>query len=62
MKVTGKSESVINQLSMAITEELEAEDRLNAEVRKMLTQFEREFAEGRADYPKNVYHGEAKID
>ena len=52
LQVSGKTESVIKRLSVAITEELEAEDRLNAEVRKMLTQFEREFSEGRADYQK----------
>jgi hypothetical protein len=36
----------------AITTELHVEDRLNADVRDMLKQFEREFAEGRADYQK----------
>ncbi len=43
---------VIQQLETAITHELEMEDRLNADVREMLKQFEQEFAEGRADYQK----------
>ncbi len=52
LKIQGKPEPVIQQLETAITHELEAEDRLNADVREMLKQFEREFAEGRADYQK----------
>jgi len=52
LQIQGKSEVVIQQLESAILSELQVEDRLNADVREMLKQFEREFAEGRADYQK----------
>ena len=52
LKVEGKAEPVVQQLETAITTELQVEDRLNADVRDMLKQFEQEFSEGRADYQK----------
>ena len=52
LKIQGKPEPVIQQLEAAITKELEVEDRLDADVRGMLKQFEQEFTEGRADYQK----------
>ena len=52
LQIKGKPETVIQQLEAAITKELEVEDRLNADVREMLKQFEQEFTEGRADYQK----------
>lgn len=52
LQIHGKSELVIQKLESAILSELQVEDRLNADVREMLKQFEREFAEGRADYQK----------
>ena len=52
LQIQGNAEEVIRKLESAITTELEVEDRLNADVREMLKQFEREFAEGRADYQK----------
>lgn len=52
LEIHGKSEVVIQKLESAIVSELQVEDRLNADVREMLKQFEREFAEGRADYQK----------
>ena len=52
LQVQGKTEPVIQQLEGAITQELEVEDRLNADVREMLKQFEQEFTKGRADYQK----------
>lgn len=52
LQIQGKPEVVIQQLESAILSELQVEDRLNADVREMLKQFEREFAEGRADYQK----------
>ncbi len=52
LQIQGKPEAVIQQLETAITTELEVEDRLNADVREMLKQFEQEFASGRADYQK----------
>lgn len=52
LQIQGKPEVVIQKLEEAILTELQVEDRLNADVREMLKQFEREFAEGRADYQK----------
>ena len=52
LKVEGKPGPVVQQLETAITTELQVEDRLNADVRDMLKQFEKEFSEGRADYQK----------
>jgi hypothetical protein len=52
LEIHGKPEVVIQKLESAIVSELQVEDRLNADVREMLKQFEREFAEGRADYQK----------
>jgi uncharacterized protein len=52
LQIQGKPEGVIQKLESAILSELQVEDRLNADVREMLKQFEREFAEGRADYQK----------
>jgi hypothetical protein len=52
LEVQGKLEPVVQHVDSAITTELHVEDRLNADVRDMLKQFEREFAEGRADYQK----------
>ena len=52
LQIQGKPEVVIQKLETAILSELQVEDRLNADVREMLKQFEREFAEGRADYQK----------
>jgi hypothetical protein len=52
LQIQGKPEVVVQQLESAVMGELQAEDRLNTEVREMLKQFDREFAEGRADYQK----------
>ena len=52
LQVSGKPDPVVQQVEAAITTELQVEDRLNADVREMLKQFEREFSEGRADYQK----------
>jgi len=51
-QIQGKPDQVVQQLETAITTELRVEDRLNADVREMLKQFDREFSEGRADYQK----------
>jgi hypothetical protein len=52
LQIQGKPDVVVRQLEAAIMSELQVEDRLNAEVRELLKQFEREFSEGRADYQK----------
>jgi hypothetical protein len=52
LKVQGKAEPVVQHVESTITTELQVEDRLNADVRDMLKQFDQEFAAGRADYQK----------
>jgi hypothetical protein len=52
LQIQEKPDVVVRQLETAIMSELQVEDRLNAEVRELLKQFEREFSEGRADYQK----------
>ena len=52
LQIQGKLEPVVQQLEAAITKELEVEDRLNADVREMLKQFDQECSAGRADYQK----------
>ncbi len=52
LQIQGKTDLVVQQLETAITRELQVEDRLNADVRKLLKQFDQEFAAGRADYQK----------
>lgn len=50
--ITGSKEKLIEALEKVILDELSVEDRLNAEVRDMLKQFDAEFAQGQADYQK----------
>ena len=52
LEVTGSKERLIVGLDKAITLELSIEDRLNAEVRELLKQYDAEFQSGRADYQK----------
>ncbi len=52
LQIQGKTDLVVQQLETAITTELQVEDRLNADVRELLKQFDQEFAAGRADYQK----------
>jgi hypothetical protein len=52
LQIQGEPAVVVQQLESAISSELQVEDRLNADVREILKQFEREFSEGRADYQK----------
>ena len=52
LEVTGSEETLIQALDKAIHDELSVEDRLNAEVRNLLKQYEAEFEKGRADYQK----------
>ena len=51
-EVTGSKEKLVDLLEKAITDELAVEDRLNAEVRTILKQYDAEFNSGRADYQK----------
>ncbi|UCH90611.1 MAG: DUF507 family protein [Nitrospirota bacterium] len=52
LQIQGKTDLVVQQLEKAITTELQVEDRLNADVRELLKQFDQEFASGRADYQR----------
>ncbi|RMH03909.1 MAG: DUF507 family protein [Nitrospirae bacterium] len=45
-------EQVVQALEKTIMDELLVEDRLNAEVRAILQQYQAEFEQGRADYHK----------
>ena len=51
-EVTGSKEKLLYSLEKVITDELSVEDRLNAEVRMILKQYDAEFNSGRADYQK----------
>ncbi len=59
--VTGSQEKLVDALDKAITEELLVEDRLNAEVRKILKQYDAEFDSGRADYQKMFVMVKSKL-
>ncbi len=52
LEVTGSEETLIQALDKAIRDELSVEDRLNAEVRNLLQQYQAEFEKGQADYQK----------
>jgi hypothetical protein len=59
--VTGSQEKLIDALEKSITDELSVEDRLNAEVRNMLKQYDAEFDSGRADYQKMFVMVKSKL-
>ncbi len=59
--VTGSKEKLIDALEKSITDELSVEDRLNAEVRKILKQYDAEFDGGRADYQKMFVMVKSKL-
>ena len=52
LEVRGSVNALTLAIEKAITEECSVEDRLNAEVRNILKQYEAEFVKGRADYQK----------
>ena len=52
LEVVGSPENLVRSLEITITDELSLEDRLNAEVRELLKQFDSEFEKGQADYQK----------
>ena len=52
LDVIGSPENLVRSLETTIANELSLEDRINAEVRELLKQFESEFEKGRADYQK----------
>jgi hypothetical protein len=52
LEVSGSKERLIRGVGKAITDELSVEDRLHAEIRTLLKQYDVEFESGRADYHK----------
>ena len=50
--VAGSKERLIDAVRKAITDELSVEDRLHAEIRALLKQYDAEFQSGRSDYQK----------
>ncbi len=52
IELIGDPKAFVGALTHAITEELLVEDRLNAEVRRMLKNYEKQIEEGQVDYQK----------
>jgi hypothetical protein len=52
LEITGDRKALKSELEQAITEELSVEDRLNAEIRQMMQQYERQIEQGQVDYQK----------
>ena len=52
LEIAGSKEHLIHAVRKAITDELSVEDRLHAEIRDLLKQYDAEFRSGRSDYQK----------
>jgi len=52
LEVTGDRKALREALEHTMTEELMVEDRLNAEVRRMMQPYERQIEQGQVDYQK----------
>ncbi|UVT17336.1 MAG: DUF507 family protein [Nitrospira sp.] len=52
VELVGERKAFIDALDQAITHELSAEDRVNAEVRHMLKAYEQQIEQGQVDYQK----------
>jgi hypothetical protein len=52
LEVTGDRKALKSSVEQTVTEELAVEDRLNAEIRQMMTQYERQIEQGQVDYQK----------
>ncbi|HNC82493.1 MAG: DUF507 family protein [Nitrospira sp.] len=52
LEVTGDRKALREVLEHTMTEELMVEDRLNAEVRRMMQPYERQIEQGQVDYQK----------
>ena len=52
LEIAGSKERLIDAIRKAITDELSVEDRLHAEIRALLKQYDAEFQSGRSDYQK----------
>jgi hypothetical protein len=52
VELAGDRTAFVEALALAITDELSAEDRLNAEVRQLLKAYEKQIELGQVDYQK----------
>ena len=52
VEFTGTKQALVDALEAGITEELSVEDRLNAEVRTLMKQYDAEIERGGVDYQK----------
>jgi uncharacterized protein len=52
VEIVGSKHALVGALEVGITEELSAEDRLNAEVRTLMKQYDAEIERGGVDYQK----------
>lgn len=52
VEVAGPPKPFVDALDRAITDELQVEDRLNAEIRGLMKAYEAEIEQGRVDYQK----------
>ncbi len=52
INLTGDRKAFIDALNRVMTEELSLEDRVNAEVRQLLTAYEKQIEQGQVDYQK----------
>ena len=52
LEISGDRKALRDSLEHAMTEELLVEDRLNAEVRRMMQPYERQIEQGQVDYQK----------
>ncbi|HEU5406520.1 MAG TPA: DUF507 family protein [Nitrospira sp.] len=52
IELVGERKGFVEALDQAITHELSAEDRVNAEVRQLLKAYEHQIAQGQVDYQK----------
>ena len=52
VELAGSHQALVETLSRAITEELSAEDKLNADVRTLMKKYEAEIDRGQVDYQK----------
>ena len=52
IELVGNRKAFVDALMHAITEELSVEDRLNAEVRHMLKNYEKQIEQGQVEYQK----------
>lgn len=52
LELVGERKGFVEALDQAITHELSAEDRVNAEVRRLLRAYEHQIEQGQVDYQK----------